>query len=828
VAGHWDEAQHESGLPRRHWRRLSVSLARMGARQFNSHWKTGQQLIQSNGITYNVYGDPQGRERPWPMDPIPLVIDEHEWAGIERAISQRAMLLNQMLADLYGPQNLIKDRKLPPALVFANPHYLRSCSGIRPPNGVHMHTYAADLARSPDGRWWVLTDRTQAPSGMGYALENRLVSARTLPNVFMQCQVRQLARFFQQRRDSLLSMARGNRSMPRVVLLTPGPNNETYFEHAFLARHYGFALVEGADLTVRENRVYLKTLAGLDPVDLILRRLDDSYCDPLELRGDSVLGVPGLVEAVRSGNVAVANALGSGMMETPVQMAFLPGLCRELLGEDLLMPSVATWWCGQDKPRQYVKDHLDELVIKPTFPRFGQHPEFGEQLNAAERADLIARIDAHPEQYVAQEQVALSTAPDWVEGKLAPRHIVMRVFASWDGTGFAVMPGGLTRVSSSRSSLVVSMQLGGGSKDTWVLGAADDSPVPPPRAQRNAAATGRTRTDLPSRVADNLFWLGRYAERAEASIRLVRALLPALSGEEDFGQAATLEGGIRLLAGLRYLPREVLRNSVAEQRRQMARALSEMVFDGTRTTGAGWNLKQVRRVAWQLKERMSADTWRVLQQLDMDLSRPAPPSIDQRFVAEMTLLDHSVVTMSAFSGLMMENTTRGPGWRFLDIGRRIERGLRCCELLRCGLADAPAEVEPYLEMLLRIADSSITYRTRYLATPQPELVLDLLMSDEANPRSLGFQVATLADHVEKLPARDDIDRHSLEQRLALKILTAVRLAPVETLMVPKASGRREGLTDLLNTVSTDLLDLSEALTAKYLTHLTISRLMASS
>lgn len=825
VDGHWDEAMRASGFPRRHWRKLAVAIGRMGPRQLAHHWAAGQQLIQSNGITYNVYGDPLGKERTWPMDPIPLVIGQDEWAMLERAIVQRATLLNAMLGDLYGPCHLIHDRHLPPELLFANPHFLRPCAGITPPLGVHLHAYAADLARSPDGRWWVINDRTQAPSGMGYALENRLVSARTLPSVFSQCQVRQLARFFEAGRDALLALAPGNRTTPRVVLLTPGPHNETYFEHSFLASHYGFPLVEGADLTVRDNRVYLKTLSGLEPVDLILRRQDDNFCDPLELRGESVLGIPGLVQAIRGGTVAVANALGSGVLETPAHLAFLPGLCRHLLGESLLLPSVATWWCGHERARRYVVEHLDQVVVKPTFPAFGQHPEFGSMLDAKGRADLIRRIEAHPDRYLAQEQVALSTAPDWTEGGLAPRHIVVRVFAAWDGQSYTVLPGGLTRVSTAPSSLVVSMQLGGGSKDTWVLGAQEDATAPSPRPARLPGAASRAMSDLPSRVADNLFWMGRYAERLESIVRLVRILLPSLSGEADFGHAASIETGIHLMSGLRYLPKEVLRNSIAEQRRQMGRLLKELAFDPSQSSGVGWNLKQLRRVAWQIKEKLSADTWRVLQQLETAFNRSLIS--DQRFVAEMLVLDQAVVTLSAFSGLLMENTTRGHGWRFLDIGRRLERGIQTTDLLIHGLADAPGEPEPYLEMLLRIADSSITYRSRYLTAPRADLALDLLLADEANPRSVGFQIVTLSEHVEKLPQPESQDHHSVEQRLALKLLSTVRLAHIESLANADAHGRRDELDRLLGGIKSDFRGLSEALTARYLSHVTPTRLMAS-
>ena len=340
----------------------------MGYAEFSRRWDVGQQLIQANGVTYNVHGDPRGTARPWPMDLLPLALDAAEWAGVERAVAQRATLLNAILADLYGSHRLVRDGHIPPELVFANPGFLRPCHGIVPPGGVFLHNCAVDIARAPNGDWWVISDRTQAPSGAGYALENRLVSARTLPSILERCHVRPLHHFFETMIKELIALAPQRAPDPRVVVLTAGPNSETYFEHSFFARQWDFPLVGGADLTVRDQRVYLKTLAGLNPVDVILRRLDDDFCDPLELRGDSLLGVPGLVQAARAGNVYIANCLGSGLVEAPALMAFLPALCRQLLGEELLMPSVATWWCGQERPRREVMERFDRLVIKPAFP----------------------------------------------------------------------------------------------------------------------------------------------------------------------------------------------------------------------------------------------------------------------------------------------------------------------------------------------------------------------------------------------------------------------------------------------------------------------------
>ncbi|MCS7024224.1 MAG: circularly permuted type 2 ATP-grasp protein [Bryobacteraceae bacterium] len=827
IPGHYDEVLQESGLPRRPWRRIVALVNRMGLEQFGRRWEQGRQLIQNNGITYNVYGDPQGKDRPWPLDPIPLVISPKEWAGIEAAIVQRATLLNLILADLYGPQRLLKELRLPPELVYHNPLFHRACYGVPVPEGVYLHSYAADIARSPDGQWWVLADRTQTPSGAGYALENRMVSAQIFPEAFRQAHVRMLTRYFQCHRDGLLSLVQTRRDNPRVVLLTPGPYNETFFEHAYLARYLGYTLVEGADLTVRDDRVFLKTLGGLAPVDLILRRQDDAFCDPLELRGDSLLGVPGLLQAVRTGHVVVANALGSGVLETPAHLGFLPGLARQMIGEELKMPSVATWWCGQEEPRRYVRDHLNELVIKPAFPKLGSDPVFADSLSRQARQDLLAEIEQRPWAYVAQERVALSTAPVWTGQQLAPRHVVLRVFAAWSNGSYVVMPGGLTRISTSADSLVVSMQRGGGSKDTWVLTTEDEEPSQLIQPSRQLVDVSRT-ADLPSRVADNLFWLGRYTERLESITRIGRSLLPALSGEGDLGNSVSTEAGLRILAGLGYLPLEMVQVSPTEQRHWLEKTLLALVFDPNRTTGLGWNVTQVKRIAWQLKERLSADTWRILSRLDEEFPQLPTTGSSQRLLLPHSLLDGAILRLSAFAGLAMENMTRGHGWRFLDIGRRIERALQMISLLRYGLGAAGGEEEAQsLDTLLQIADSSITYRSRYYTLLQAGLVLDLLLSDEANPRSVAFQLATLSDHIAKLPAQEAGLRHSPEAKLVLKALTAVRLAHAGDLVQAGENGEREALARFLEEMKHDLETLSHTLTNRYLSHAVSSQLVAS-
>ena len=799
--GYYDEMLASDATLRPHWKRVIEPLEEVGEAGFGMRWQEGRRLIHENGTTYNVYSDPQNSERRWPLDPIPLVIDGAEWVGIERALVQRATLLNTILADLYGPQQLLREGLLPPELLFPNPAFLRALCQVPVPGGVYLHIYAADLARSPDGRWWLIADRTQAPSGAGYALENRLVTARVLTDVFRTAGIHRLAPFFKAYRETLRALAPANKENPRIVVLTPGPYNETYFEHAFLARYLGFTLVEGGDLTVRDNRVFLKTLGGLLPVDVIVRRQDDTYCDPLELRPDSMLGVPGLVQAVRSGTVTVANALGSGLVESAAPASFLPPLCRHVLGEDLKMPAVATWWCGEEPALEYVADRLSHLVIKPAFPTAGVQPIFGVRLTEAEREGLIDRIRAAPAMYVAQEQVALSTVPVWEDGPLSPRHLVLRVYAVASNGTYTVMPGGLTRVTTSLDNLIASMQGGGGSKDTWVTSDGPTSQLSLLPAAPVQLDISRATFDLPSRVADNLFWLGRYMERVEPVVRVARAILPRLFQDTDLAAVAGVAAGMRILSGLGYLA----------QSDSPERDVFDVIYGKENSLPA--SMHQVRRVAWLLRDRISVDAWRILNQLDEQLSS-APPPAALRISGSQALLDQAVGTLSAFSGLVMESMTRGDGWRFLDIGRRLERAWQMVELIRYGLGFECSQDSGQLEILLEIADSSITYRSRYLTSMQADLVLDLLLLDEANPRSLAYQLVRLREHIEQLPGSRSLIRRPAEGRTAISLLTAVQLVEVRELACTDA-GRRTNLESLLSRLTGELRLLSEILTREY-------------
>ncbi len=796
----------EAGSSRAHWAGLMQTLKDLGPAELALRWERAARRIRENGVTYNIYGDPQGASRPWQIDIIPLLLPAEEWRTIEAGVIQRAKLLTLLLQDLYGEQKLLAGGHFPAALLYGNPAFLRPLVGIDVPAHSYLHMLAVDLARSPDGQWWVLADRTQAPSGSGYALENRTIISDVLPELFGASNVLRLAPFFRAQRDALVSLSK--QESPRVVLLTPGPYNETYFEQSYLAKYLDLTLVEGADLAVRNRHVYLKTVGGLEQVDVILRRVDDSFCDPLELRGDSLLGVSGLVEVVAAGNVAIANALGSGLIESAAIMPFLPGLSQHLLGEPLKLPSVATWWCGQQSALDWVLSHLESVVVKPAFPAHGMEPVFGSELPASRREELVARLRSKPQEYVAQEQVALSTAPVLEHDGLHQRSVVLRTYVLNTGDGWVAIPGGLVRVAEAKGS-VVSMQRGGHSKDAWVLwdGAVDTFSMLPHRDE--PVQLRRVPSVVPSSVADNTFWLGRYVERAENLARILRSMLPCVRR----GQPAELAGLIRLhgCMGMRYG-----RSSPMKRRPTtydgLEKDLLSILTDSQRSRSLPATLAEVFRVGGNVRERLSADMMLLITRLHHALDgAPGIPLMDHG-----ETLTACLEQLSAFSGMERENINRGSGWLFLSIGRRVERAINLSRQLREITRPLGSNDWSFLERLLEVGDSSMTYRTRYYTTLRPMPVLDVLMADATNPRSLTFQIDHIADLYRKLPRYSEDDLATIEK--ALVDLRAFDLQSIDYPADNQTGGGLKQLNRFLGTLENLLPAWSNALSTRYFSH----------
>jgi uncharacterized circularly permuted ATP-grasp superfamily protein/uncharacterized alpha-E superfamily protein len=821
--GHaFDEAVSAAGEIRPHYAHFVESIQELGAAELKRRSESCRRFLLEQGVTYNVYhgSGAEGLEQPWQLDPIPLVLAAQEWHVIETALVQRATLINSVLADCYGPQDLIHSRRLPPALVFAQPDFLRPCRGVRPSKDTYLHFYAADLARSADGQWWVISDRTQIPTGAGYALANRLVTSRALPEPFRACPVHRLAGFFRDMQSSLASLAPRQTDNPRVVFLTPGPYNETYFEQSYLARYLGYMLVEGQDLTVRDDRVFLKTLSGLEPVHVILRRVDDDFCDPLELRNDSILGVPGLLEALRAGNVAVANALGSGLLQSPAVMAFLPGLCRRLLGEDLKIPSIATWWCGQESAERHVLQNLDRLVVKPAFRWDSFGPEASAKLTATQRESLKRRIQFQPDLFAAQEPITLSMAPSWGPRGLTPRPITLRVYLVAVNGTYKVMPGGLTRVGTEGSLRSVSMQYGGASKDTWIL---SDHPVEEITLLHSSSSDAQLRrvgNNLPSRLADNFYWLGRYAERADATARLLRSALSRFTPENVGGAMPPLIPILRTLklpTGAEPYESEAESDSEALEMGLLT-AIFDLAWPGSLRSIA----EDMQRLAIFLRERTSNDLWQVLRTLAERLAMPAS-TLGMLAGDAMGVLNQALLSLAAFHGLARENMTRAHGWRFLDMGQRIERSIYLCAYLDNALASPEADNPSSLEAVLEVADSTITYRGRYNVLPNIATVYDLVLLDDTNPRSLLFQLNQLVKHFDRLPGERENALPSPGQRILLECLTSLRLLDPRGLKKTDGSWQENDAGRVIKQIRHELPRLSDAIAASYFAHAAISR-----
>ncbi len=822
----FDEAVAPDGSVRPPYTGLLQDLERLPHRELRRRWETARRFVHEQGITYHVYGDPAGVERPWRLDPIPLVISAAEWRTLEAALIQRATLLNRILGDCYGPQQLIAEGRLPPALVYAQPDFLRACHGIAAPHNSHLVLYAADLARAPDGTWWVVSDRTQIPTGAGYTLANRLVTSRVMPDSFRHCHVQRLAGFFREIQTTLAQLAARRTDNPRVVMLTPGSYNETYFEQAYLARYLGYTLVEGQDLTVRDSRVYLKTLSGLEPVDVILRRVDDDFCDPLELRNDSMLGVPGLVEAWRAGNVAIANGLGSGLVQNAAFLAFLPGLCRHLLGEELKMPSVATWWCGQRSAERYVLEHLDDLYIKPAFRSRNPIRTSGRALDAEAAARLRRRIAFQPHLYVAQEWVELASAPTWQGNDLFPRPVGLRVYLVASGDSYKVLAGGLARVASDDSGSLISMQSGGASKDTWVL---SDGPVSDDtllHSSGQAIELRRSGNNLSSRMADNFFWLGRYIERADCTARLLRSALARFSVESGGGSSSTLHPLLRTLQQQGQL-RDPRRAPAAKPETRTEADLLESdirgaIFDPQR----GGSLRQIAnemlRLTNLVRDRTSHDYWGVISQIHDQLEHP--PAFGGMLTGEVTaFLSQLVLNLASCHGLATENMTRAQGWRFLDMGHRVERSIYLCAFLESALLSPEADDASVLEAVLEVVDNSITYRSRYNLLPHIAAVYDLVLLDEANPRSLLYQLKQLLAHFDQLPRERSSALPTPAQRALIDALARLQLCDPSDLGRFRRDWSKTPVTEAIRHVARACPQVSDAIAVSYFAHSTYSR-----
>ncbi|MFL9966385.1 circularly permuted type 2 ATP-grasp protein [Paraburkholderia sediminicola] len=796
--GHWDELRDESGALREAWRQFFERLGADGIARLEDHCASVAQQIRDNDISYNVYAD-KGEPRPWALDLLPFLISEDEWAHIERGVTQRAHLLNAIVADIYGPQTLLARGQLPPALVFGHPGYLRPVQGFMPPGGQFLQVVAVDLARTPGGEWTVMAHRTEAPSGLGYALENRLIVATLFADPFRSMRVSRLAPTYSQLIATLAQSAqstmrhtdddRAAESSPHIALLTPGPYSETYFEHVFLARYLGVTLVEGKDLTVRDDMLYLKTLAGLERVHVVLRRLDDAFCDPVELRADSSIGVPGLLQVMRAGNVIVSNVPGSGFVESPALHGFLPGIAEVLLDEDLVLPSVATWWCGEKAAREHAFEWLDEAFIVPTWPMAGRDAPPGVDQGRQKLAAWRERIETMPDTYTIQQVQHFSCTPRYEDGTIGRRPSVLRVYAIADfNGGWHVMPGGFTRMAAERQA-TVSMQYGGSSVDTWVLSSQPTSTftlLPSPMQPGDLARKHRT---VSSRAAENLFWAGRYGERAENNVRLLRLILGSLEGNDADAMFPTL---VELAMQCGLVQSGDMHSPYSPQ--AFERALVANLSESTGPAGIGQNLNCQARSNGEVRGRLSNDHWRTILAARNDF-RDALQALmpvgefgdgasqgngngngngngggngsagangrGERYdrVTLVNALERLSVQLSAISGAQGDRMTRDEAWRLLFVGRHIERVSAMTSSLRVIADNGQLATPAGFDLLLQLFDSTLTYRSLYPGRFEVPALLDLLVIEPTNPRGIYGVYERLRNKLDEIAVAAGSVRH---------------------------------------------------------------------
>jgi len=787
-----DEYIGQDGAPRAVWTRFFEAFASLSPADIERRFGAADRHLREAGVTYRAPGETA--DRLWPLSHLPLLIDEADWQQLTAGIVQRAELLELVLNDLYGEGRLVAEGAIPAAAIAGSTEYLRSVCGVKPPGGRYLSIYAADVGRGPDGRWWVLGDRTQAPSGAGYALENRLVLSRAFTSLYKSMNVERVATFFEAFRDSLRASA--DRDEPRIGLLTPGTFSETYFEHATLARYLGFLLVEGDDLAVSGDRIHIRTVAGLKRLDVLLRRVDSNSLDPLELDASSQLGVPGLIDVIRKNGVVMANMPGSGVMEARALLGFLPSLSERFLGEDLKMPHIATWWCGQKAAREEVLARLDEFAIEGAYgrgvPGFGRGPILAAELSASERERLKTAISDRGIDYVGQELVRLSTTPVWDNGHITPRPFVLRVFAAATADGWTIMPGGFCRIADQPDARAVSMGDGARAADVWVVSdkAVSTATLLPGvdtvRIRRIAGV-------VPSRAADNLFWLGRYLERAEATLRLLRAL----GMQRDAGK-----GSPTVLPAMERVQRLLVIWGAASQtsRAHPSKVVAEALQSEEKFGSALSLVRSAQRTATSLRERLSPDAWQVITEMSERLAREVEDDDGVLIAAELTLQE-----LASFAGLAQENMNRAAGWRFLEMGRRAERAINTVRFARQFAYDEAVSED--LDILLTLVDCQITYRSRYLVGPLLAPVRDLVVLDPYNPRSVAFQVSALNDHIASLPTLKEGGLIERPQRLAVALqamLTTTEAASLDT--------------KTLFALEQDLLTLADAIGSHYFPH----------
>ncbi|MCC5816736.1 MAG: circularly permuted type 2 ATP-grasp protein [Leptospira sp.] len=802
----YDELVDENGVVREKYNFLLKSFQELGQDELKQRNRDSERILQENGVTYNIYSDDAKQERAWALDLFPVLIESEEWRKVERGLDQRGELFDCIVRDLYGPRRIIKEKRIPSELIWACPGFLRACDGMFAKTKLNF--FASDLVRNKSGDFLILNDRIQAPSGSGYSLENRIVLSRIFPSIYRDSQVHRIASYFRILRKNLQNVSGIEGRDPVIALLTPGPGNETYFEHAYLASYLGYTLVQGEDLTVRSNIVYMKTVEGLQRVDVILKRVDDVFMDSLELKGDSLLGVPGLLEAVRGGSVRVANSIGSSILENRALFAYMNELCRYYLGEELILPTVTTRWLGKPEDLSFVMREPEEYIYKPVFPTIGEHSYLPRYLTEEENSVLFKRIQAQPEKWIAQEIVDASTIPVYTDNGLVPGKAIYRTFITASDSGYHTMAGGLVRVTTDLEEVFITNQRGAFSKDLWILATESQKEESIVIPSKEKISVSRAAMGVPSRVADNLYWFARYAERSENTARLIREAIKSVLEFNENSEESSQETSLKLLSFTTYSYPGFLGDDSGDLFTNPYPEIYKLLYDVKLPGSMNSNLQSLSVSAKNVRDRLSDDTRRIIKSLE-NMKNVGGKNYD-------LMLDdifQVIILLTSLTGLSFENLSREAGWYFLEMGRRIERAYQIIRLIQGIIQMGDYERRKTLNSLLNVSDIRITYRRRYRYKMDIETVLDILLFDETNPRSLGYQLTQLYENIKFLPGKST-DKNYPEDRIALDLYTNYKLKDIGLLM-NEGSLNEELISGWLNLLLERIKNLSDSITKRY-------------
>ncbi|TNJ45641.1 circularly permuted type 2 ATP-grasp protein [Tamlana fucoidanivorans] len=821
----YDEMFHENKQVKTTWKNLYDTLKTLGRDELISRQKEIDWNLAENGITYNVYNDPKGLNRPWSLNLVPFIMHKNEWNDVEKGLQQRATLLDLVVKDVYGNRELLKNGIIPHEVIFGHRGFLRQCDGIQLNTEKYLSVYAADLSRGPDGRMWVVNDRAQAPSGMGYSLENRTISSRVLPHVYRSIHVGDQDRFFNDFNQLLIQSAPAKTLNPTVVVLTPGPHNETYFEHAYLASYYGFPLVRGSDLVVRDGKLWMKSLKALKQVDVVYRRVDDVFVDPLELREDSYLGVAGLLDVVRRRNVSIINPVGVGIIENSGLIPFMPAVAKYFLDEKLILPQIATWWCGQKKELDHVMSDISKLVIKRIDKSNRESIVFAEFLNTQELEKLKNKIKSRPYLYVAQEKIKFSTVPNFVNGKLEPRNMVCRAFTIANTEGYSVMSGGLVRVSSTKETVRVSNQRGGTSKDFCIID-ENASKIKAPRVETNVTPVATGLNDLPSLTAENLYWAGRYIGRALVTSRHLRMVLnQMINNEEDID----LETNTKLSILLRSVTQ--LTNTypgfVGDKGKPSISNIREeliaVIVDKNKVGSLAHTLSMFSNSYYSIRNLWSTDMWRVFESIHQ-IWDPVINADEESvsYKALIKVLDQLITRLIAFMGLIEESILVDQGLLLYFIGLNLERVILNVSNFQSMLTVVTDDYIEYeiLEAMLHSHESLNIYRYSYRSYINISSVISLILLDTKYARSLTYLVNRVRKDIIHLPHSKVKGALQDYEKPIFEAFSKLRLASVANLVSVSEENMylRENLNNLLSELNALLYKTSKTISDTYFNH----------